>query len=72
MTQASKTLKSSVVLTPPQRRPKKRTSRLSLSIVIHVTTYKQQYSRHACFRPYRSARLPAKDALMPPDTKPVA
>lgn len=39
---ASNTLKRRVVPTPPQSLPRKRTQRLSLSIVAQVTTYSAQ------------------------------
>lgn len=69
---ASKTLNSSVVLTPPASRPTKSTARLSLNMVAHVTMYMPQYTRHASRRPCRSASSPANEALMAPEMKPAA
>jgi hypothetical protein len=69
---ASKTLNSSVVLTPPHSLPTNSTTRSSLSMVAQVTTYMPQYTRHASRRPYRSASSPANEALTAPDMNPAA
>jgi hypothetical protein len=70
--QASKALKSSVVLIPPQNLPAKRIYRLSDSMDRQHAVYVAQYTRHALFLPYLSASWPAKAPLRAAEMKPVA
>jgi hypothetical protein len=69
--QLSKALYIKLVLKPPNTLPKKRIGTSGTRVERHAIEYVTQNTRHAVFRPYRSANCPTKYPDIPPERKPV-